>query len=84
MARVGAAQDWLRERSEVAEVLWLDRQEDSVSGGGNLHIAVSGDDGTLAGLLAGLVSEGFAVIAYQEETGDLEDIFLRLTRGTVT
>jgi ABC-2 type transport system ATP-binding protein len=84
IARVGAAQDWLRERPEVVEVLWLDGQEDAVGGGGNLHIAVSGDDGTLARLLAGLISEGFAVISYHEETGDLEDIFLRLTRGEVT
>jgi ABC-2 type transport system ATP-binding protein len=84
MTRVGAAQDWLRERPEVVEVFWLDGQEDGISGGGSLHVAVSGDDARLVGLLTGLVSEGFDVISYHEETGDLEDIFLRLTRGAVT
>jgi ABC-2 type transport system ATP-binding protein len=84
MARVDAAQDWLRERPEVVEVIWLDGQDDAIRGGGSLHVVVSGDDATLAGLLAGLVSEGLAVTSYHEETGDLEDIFLRLTHGAVT
>jgi ABC-2 type transport system ATP-binding protein len=85
MERVGAAQSWLAELPEVAEVVRIDAGvDDGGDARGVLQVAVTGDDRAVAGLLAGLVSGGFAVISFQEETGDLEEVFLRLTRGVVS
>ena len=44
---------------------------------------VGGDDAVLSQLLASLISNNFQVIAFQEETGDLEDVFLQVTKGIV-
>jgi len=54
------------------------------NGEGDLQVVFSGDDETLARLLSELVSAGFPVIAFREETGDLEDVFMRLTKGVVS
>ena len=43
----------------------------------------SGDDDALSALLAALITQGIPVLAFSEETGDLEDVFLQATRGIV-
>ncbi|MCB8922028.1 MAG: ABC transporter ATP-binding protein [Ardenticatenaceae bacterium] len=48
-----------------------------------LRIDFSGDDAALSDLLAGLVGQGLPIIAFSEETGDLEDVFLQVTKGIV-
>ncbi|MCB8966610.1 MAG: ABC transporter ATP-binding protein [Chloroflexota bacterium] len=48
-----------------------------------LRIDFSGDDVALSQLLTNIISQGIAVISFQEETGDLEDVFLQVTKGII-
>ncbi len=43
----------------------------------------SGDDEALSDLLNGMVANGLRVISFHEETGDLEDVFLQVTKGII-
>jgi ABC-2 type transport system ATP-binding protein len=43
----------------------------------------SGTDELLSGLLTSLINQGIPVISFNEVTGDLEDVFLQVTRGIV-
>jgi len=54
------------------------------SGRTRLRLEFSGDDAALAGLLAHLVHNGVAVMHFSEDRRDLEEVFLRATRGQVT
>jgi len=54
------------------------------NGGGSLEITFAGDDEALARLLSEMVAAGFPVVMFREETGDLEDVFMRLTKGIVS
>jgi len=49
-----------------------------------LEIAFLGDDSALSEILASLVDQGFPVIQFNEESRDLEEVFLRATKGLVT
>ena len=79
MGRVGEAQAWLADRPDVARV---DPVEDN--GEGDLRVTFAGDDEALTRLLSELVGAGFSVLAFREESGDLEDVFMRLTKGIVS
>ena len=48
-----------------------------------LRLDFGGDDGALSTLLARLVGRGWPVLAFGEERGDLEDVFLHVTQGTI-
>lgn len=48
-----------------------------------LRLDFSGDDEALSDLLQRIISQEFRLLAFQEETGDLEDVFLTLTKGIV-
>jgi ABC-2 type transport system ATP-binding protein len=48
-----------------------------------LRFDFTGDDEALSQLLTSLIANNFRVVAFQEETGDLEDVFLQLTKGIV-
>jgi ABC-2 type transport system ATP-binding protein len=71
--------DWLEARSGVSHV---ERVADN--GGRNLEVTFAGDDEGVAQLLGELVGAGFPVLSFREETGDLEDVFMRLTQGIVS
>lgn len=43
-----------------------------------------GDDEALRSLLAGLLEKGLPVVHFSEETQDLEEVFMRATRGIVS
>ena len=43
-----------------------------------------GDDQALSGLLATLVNSGIPLLHFNEDTRDMEEVFLRATRGMVT
>jgi ABC-2 type transport system ATP-binding protein len=47
-----------------------------------LRLDFDGDDAALSGLLARLVGRGLPILSFSEEPGDLEDVFMQLTRGT--
>lgn len=48
-----------------------------------LRFDFTGDDEELSRLLSDLVQKGIPIVGFSEETGDLEDVFLQLTRGIV-
>jgi ABC-2 type transport system ATP-binding protein len=48
-----------------------------------VRVEFAGDDRALAGLLRELVARGLPVVGCAEETGDLEDVFMRVTHGLV-
>jgi len=75
--RVEAAREWLADRPEVLGVTMPEKD-------GDLRVAFSGDDVALAEMLSAMTAEGFAVIRFGEEKGDLEDVFMRLTKGIVS
>jgi ABC-2 type transport system ATP-binding protein len=77
--RVEEAQAWLTGRPDVVQV-----EPVTDNGEGNLRVAFTGDDEALTRLLSELVGAGFPVLNFREETGDLEDVFMRLTKGVVS
>ncbi len=48
-----------------------------------IRIDFGGDDTALQKLLADIVAQGIPLLTFQEETGDLEDVFLHVTQGIV-
>ncbi|MEO6457761.1 MAG: ABC transporter ATP-binding protein, partial [Chloroflexia bacterium] len=54
-----------------------------VPGPATLHVRVNGDDTLLGEMLALLIRHDIPVFAFEESMGDLEDIFLRTTKGLV-
>ena len=55
----------------------------ATAGPATLHVRVTGDDELLGNILALLVRHDIPVFAFEESMGDLEDIFLRTTKGLV-
>ena len=43
----------------------------------------TGDNAALSQLLAAMVAAGLPIVTFSEETGDLEDVFLQVTKGIV-
>jgi len=76
---VGEAQVWLAGQPDVTRV-----EPVAGNGEGDLQVTFAGDDESLARLLSALVGAGFPVVMFHEETGDLEDVFMRLTKGIVS
>jgi ABC-2 type transport system ATP-binding protein len=52
--------------------------------GNTLRIEFSGSDGDASALLAGLIGQGFAIVSFSEESDNLEDVFMQVTRGIVS
>jgi ABC-2 type transport system ATP-binding protein len=50
---------------------------------GGLEVEFLGDDESTAELLQRLLAEGVRVLSFHEVTTDLEEVFLRLTKGEV-
>jgi ABC-2 type transport system ATP-binding protein len=75
---------------EEAQVLLEGRPDvvcvEPVTGNGEVDLLVTfaGNDEALARLLREMVGAGLPVVMFREETGDLEDVFLRLTKGVVS
>jgi ABC-2 type transport system ATP-binding protein len=70
--------------SRALEVLIANEQ---VSGaecaGGACSFALAADDAGAAGLLSALVAAGVPIAEFREEGADLEDMFLKITKGVV-
>jgi len=77
--QVEEAQVWLAGQPDVARV-----EPVASNGEGDLQVTFAGDDDALARLLSEMVGAGFPVVMFHEETGDLEDVFMRLTEGVVS
>jgi ABC-2 type transport system ATP-binding protein len=76
---VEEARAWLERRPDVARV-----EPVAGNGEGDLQVTFAGDDEALARLLREMVGAGLPVVMFREETGDLEDVFMRLTKGGVS
>jgi ABC-2 type transport system ATP-binding protein len=50
----------------------------------SLEAEFVGDDQALQGLLASLITQGLPVVHFSEETQNLEEVFMRTTRGIVS
>lgn len=50
---------------------------------GTLEVEFTGDESAVAALLGTLITKGIRVTSFAEASSDLEDIFLRLTKGEV-
>ncbi|MBN1977058.1 MAG: ABC transporter ATP-binding protein [Anaerolineae bacterium] len=77
--RIDEAQAWLAGQPDVMGV-----EPVTGNGEGNLEVTFTGDDEALARLLREMVGAGFPVLAFREQAGDLEDVFMRLTKGVVS
>jgi ABC-2 type transport system ATP-binding protein len=77
--QIEEARTWLAGRPDVVSV-----EPVTGNGEGDLQVTFAGDDEALARLLRELVGAGFPVAMFREETGDLEDVFMRLTKGIVS
>jgi len=73
------AQAWLEGWPDVVQV-----EPAAENGAGDLRVTFSGDDEALVRLLHDMVGAGIPVAMFREETGDLEDVFMRLTKGVVS
>jgi ABC-2 type transport system ATP-binding protein len=77
----------LKVLSEQAEVEAVLRDQPGVGEiyevNGFLEVEFVGDDEATADLLAALVARNIKVLSFSEVTSDLEDAFLRLTKGEV-
>ncbi|MFZ5909444.1 MAG: ATP-binding cassette domain-containing protein [Chloroflexota bacterium] len=62
------------------------RPQDGLGGADwpSLEVEFSGDDQSLQGLLAAMLEQGLPVVRFSEETQNLEEVFLRATRGIVS
>jgi ABC-2 type transport system ATP-binding protein len=50
----------------------------------HFEIEFSGDDQALSSTLAGLLAKGIPVLHFSEDNRDLEEVFMRATKGLVT
>ena len=80
--RLEEAQEILRASTGVVSAVEL------LAAGSNgrktIEIEFSGDDASLSELLAGLVKQGIPVVNFSEDRKDLEEVFMRATRGVVS
>lgn len=76
--RSAEARAWLENRPHVLSVESLKNDDET------LRFAFAGDDEALMQLLRDLVAAGFPVLTFRQEAGDLEDVFMRLTKGVVS
>jgi ABC-2 type transport system ATP-binding protein len=71
-----AAQAWLSGEPGVLSAV--------VTGDDALQLDFSGEDTAVSALLARLVGRGWPVLSFSEEKGDLEDVFMQVTRGVTS
>lgn len=84
----------LLDRVEEAKEILLDLEgvqevaDDQVPGTSKepdtLKVAFVGEEAAVSGMLTHLVTAGIPVLSFVEEAGDLEDVFLRVTKGIVS
>jgi ABC-2 type transport system ATP-binding protein len=68
------AEEILRDQPGVGQIYEAD---------GHLEVEFVGEDEATASLLATLVARGVLVVSFTEVSSDLEEVFLRLTKGEV-
>ncbi len=76
-ADLDEAAAWLRGQPEVHSVV---AGASADAGGPTLRFDFGGDDAALSALLGHMVGRGLPVVSFSEEHGDLEDVFMQVTR----
>ena len=75
---------WLRDRPGVVSVAVPPASATDDAGQAidrhTLRLDFSGDDAALSALLAGMIGHGLPVVAFGEDAGDLEDVFMQVTQ----
>jgi ABC-2 type transport system ATP-binding protein len=74
LSDAGQAETVLRNQPGVGQIYEMN---------GVLEVEFLGDDEATANLLVALVTQGVQIISFGEITSDLEEVFLRLTKGEV-
>jgi ABC-2 type transport system ATP-binding protein len=82
LGRVQAAQELLKTYRGITSIELIPMKSDSQRE--RLSFEFSGDDDALRSLLANLVSQEIPVLHFSEDNRDLEEVFLRATKGLVT
>jgi ABC-2 type transport system ATP-binding protein len=77
-----AASQTLQSMPQVSEVLIL--PSSSSVERHSLSFEFLGDDQALSEVLRNLILSGVIVLHFDEDNGDLEDLFLKVTKGLVT
>jgi hypothetical protein len=71
--------------SAIPEVTLLNQEALPVNGGRTrLEFTFSGDDQALSRLLAQMVQAGIPLVHFSGERRDMEEVFMRATKGLVT
>ena len=79
LERIEEARDWLAAHPDVMQV-----EPAAANHKADLQLTFAGDDEALVDLLSEMVRAKFPVMQFQEEADDLEDVFMRLTKGIVS
>ena len=79
LGRTEEAKAALQSNTNVSDVRLLDSMS-----GISLQVDFTGDDEAMHQLLAKLLEQGFPVIHFSEETKNLEEVFMRTTKGIVS
>jgi len=79
LGRTEEARAALQSNTSVSDVRLLDS-----TSGISLQVDFTGDDEAMHQLLAKLLEQGFPVIHFSEETKNLEEVFMRTTKGIVS
>ncbi len=79
IGQVEDARAWLGNQAHVLNV-----EPVTGNGEGDLQFTFTGDDEALVRLLREFVAAGFPMVMFCQESGDLEDAFMRLTKGIVS
>ena len=82
-AGAAEAAEWLRGQADVQSVS-VAGEDAGAPAGPALRFDFGGDDAALSSLLARMVGRGLPVVTLSEERGDLEDVFMQVTRGAVS
>ena len=77
-----AAEELLQSIAGVLAVRHVVASQDG--GRQRLKFEFSGDDAALSGVLTALIQQGIQVVEFNEDNRDLEEVFLRATKGLVT
>lgn len=79
--KVEEAHAFLFSAPGVNEVRILDLEQSART---DLQVDFLGDDESIHALLASLLAQGFPVVHFSEETKNLEEVFMRTTKGIVS
>ncbi len=77
---VTAVQEFLLRTDDVSSIA-ADQEADMPHNA--VRFDFSGDDAALSRLLADMVAAGLPIYSFSEQTGDLEDVFLQVTKGII-